>query len=316
MSNIRISQPRCQISALKELQKIRRKVYWTGVCLEAGTRYSGTAIEDIIDPGYYEAYGYYKNNLRRIAAGANSPNNTTLDIIEGKIKSTKFIFNLLLWEAMNTNIDESEKRKEFYKRLPIKFQKHIFSQHSVNIEEFTRRKITSPEIDKIHKEGSLNALACLTGLLVDVKTEHWCDYGQLETAVFNLLLVHFQLPIFQRFRCDIFKYYSEHIITKERAIIVYSIQELRWAYSKIELSNEIARDSKLISIAKQLGFVHSFEDSKLFLFWFYKLGQKPLIEQLLSLINNNLLENYKELNMLIKKLNIARPLAKKITKQF
>lgn len=217
---------------------------------------------------------------------------------------------------MNTRISEPEKRNEFYKRLPIKFQQHIFSQHSVNIEEFTRRKLTSPEIDKIHKEGSLNALACLTALLFDVKTEHWCDYDRLETAVFNLLLVHFQLPAFQKFHYEIFRYYSEYIIKKESILIVFPIQKLRWAYTKTELLNEITRDATLISIAEKLGFVHSFEERKLFLFWFYKLGQKPLIEQLLSLINNQLLDNYKELNKLIQKLNTARPLAKKITKQF
>lgn len=252
----------CRIYAKKKklgwVQVIRRRYYFACICHLKGVDYSGAAIEDLIEPDYYENFAERKNLYAKLARGERAPSKN----IRKLFFELESVWTSPIWDALELGGKPQKDFVEFYQRLPMKLQKIVFSKESSSSTGFNIY-VSEPQIKTIQRFCCENALACLIALCAQQKDMRIANGPNLEMPLYNMLLDHFTVSPISYFNQDILEYTFEKLIRKEDERYYENFPEemTQWLVTNQQISSILSKEVFILELVRYLIIdLHSIEE--------------------------------------------------------
>ncbi len=290
------------------MQVIRRRYYFACLCHLRGVDYSGAAIEELIEPDYYENFAERKNLYAKLARGERAPSKNIRRLFP-KLES---VWTSPIWDALELGGEPKKAFVEFYQRLPMKFQKLVFSKESSSITGFNIY-VTEPQIKTIQRFCCENALACLIALCAQQKDMRIANGRNLEMPLYNMLLDHFAVNPINYFNQDILEYIFEKFIRKkeEQCYEIFSEDKTQWLVTNQQISSILSKEVFILELVRYLINDLLHEEEKKLLLTCRELNTNAIFDELLSLQQSYISEPQLLIQLLMK-LNNSLPRAKRV----
>lgn len=290
------------------VQVIRRRYYFACICHLKGVDYSGAAIEDLIEPDYYENFAERKNLYAKIARGERAPSKN----IRKLFPELESVWTSPIWAALELGGKPKKTFVEFYQRLPMKFQKIVFSKESSSSNGFNIY-VSEPQIKAIQNFCCENALACLIALCAQQKDMRIANGSNLEEPLYNMLLDHFAVSPINYFNQDILEYTFEKLIRKEdeRDYETFPEEKTRWLVTNQQVTSMLSKEIFILKFVRYLMSDLLCKEEKKLLLICRELNTNAIFEELLSLQQSYVSEPQLLIQLLMK-LNHSLPRAKRI----
>ncbi|MCG7568196.1 hypothetical protein MHM95_18145 [Pseudoalteromonas sp. CnMc7-15] len=298
------------------VEVIQTKIFMHNLCDELGIELFGPELSY-----YFEGTRRASSKWKRFIAGEKTPSPGTINLILNKIKtqhgSTKLANNLVelwyspLWSALFAGQLGSEYWTEFYKNMPIRFQKHVFEKDAPFGDSFKRRYPRHSEIDAIEKHCDREGFAFLIALARDASANKLGLYvHSLDVAIYRLFFAFCQHRPFRPFCIELWNYFKKYVVLPDRH--TFNLRQItRWQQPDYSVPETIELDAYYLGIAQKIGLISTHQQARQFLFYFHINKTEKIIWEMEQYRNNGVGE-FPHLSLLVKKLNTLRKAKERI----
>ncbi|MBQ4880552.1 hypothetical protein J8M21_25470 [Pseudoalteromonas luteoviolacea] len=241
--------------------------------------------------------------------------NLSKNIPPAQVKQLKMIWCSILWDALDIDVNDTDKTAQLYKRFPLNLQKHVFDIHDVSGAQ--RRLPRSNEIPPIERQYSIVSFAFLVILSKEFIDQAYIRYFEdIEPALIQSYYALCSVYPFHLFSYGIWKYLGKHIYRKEEL----APEVLALFPSKLALSPDVAAllsvsFNIMVNRAREIGIINStMKESGLFIDFIRRNTEKiHQIEIEMTLFDRSNRGNSPELKIVTEHLNKFRTPSHRIT---
>lgn len=201
----------------ERVNKVRR-ILWYYFIERRLSAHSAYEVEGLLDGNafYRNEYGELsnKNKWIRYKNGKVSPNKSLLLSVEKKLPGSSHIFDHILWKLLQDKTTLSH--EGCLKQLTPDIQRLVFQKGSLSfLSEVSRSAITDRKLHAIERRASIDALACITILLLEsLENKNSKLTLSIARSLFRVLLVLCASLPWQFCQSDIFDIFREKIFSK------------------------------------------------------------------------------------------------------
>lgn len=276
-----------------------------GLCIEK----SGAALSH-----YFEGTRRASSKWKRFLEGKRTPSVGTIQLLLNKLKhqqdTEEFgstfaqLWNSPLWVALRAGQQSNEYWIQFYKSMPVRFQKHVFDSGASFSDPFKRRYPRQSEIIAVEKHSDLDGFAFLIALARDSRINNLGLYNRaLDLSLYRLFYAFSQHQPFKHYCIQLWHYFNKHVVIDDRTVFS-KLDIKRWQETDYEVLENTERDAYYLRVAEKAGLISNNLQARQFLFYFHTGISKIATE--LEKYHSNESWKYIHLPALVVKLNNLR----------